>query len=79
MGISVFVEQERTFADALAARLDAEDDVVVVAAVHAQTPGQCMIVARHADVMLLDADLPDKPNPRARCFPAAMIHPRSSC
>lgn len=61
MGISVLVvDQERTFADALAARLEAEDDVVVVAAVHARTPGQCLIVGRHADVMLLDGDLSDQ-------------------
>src|SRR5215469_14464487 len=61
MGISVFVvDQERTFADALAARLEAEDDVEVVAAVHARTPAQCLLVGRHADVMLLDGDLPDR-------------------
>jgi DNA-binding NarL/FixJ family response regulator len=61
MGISVFVvDQERTFADAIAARLEAEDDVEVVAAVHARTPGQCLIVGRHADVMLLDGDLPER-------------------
>jgi DNA-binding NarL/FixJ family response regulator len=61
MGISVFVvDQERTFADALAARLEAEDDVEVVAAVHARTPAQALIVGRHADVMLLDGDLPER-------------------
>ena len=61
MGISVFVvDQERTFADAIAARLEAEDDVEVVAAVHERTPGQCLIVGRHADVMLLDGDLPER-------------------
>jgi two-component system NarL family response regulator len=61
MGISVFVvDQEHTFADALAARLEAEDDVEVVAAVHARTPAQCLIVGRHADVMLLDGDLPER-------------------
>jgi DNA-binding NarL/FixJ family response regulator len=60
MGISVLIiDQERTFADALAARLDAEDDVAVVAAVHPRTPGQCLIPGRHADVILLDADLAD--------------------
>jgi DNA-binding NarL/FixJ family response regulator len=60
MGISVFViDQERTFTDALAARLEAEADVAVVAAVHSRTPAQSLIVARHADVILLDADLPD--------------------
>jgi DNA-binding NarL/FixJ family response regulator len=59
MGISVFViDQERTFTDALAARLEAEHDVAVVAAVHARTPAQSLIVARHADVILIDADLP---------------------
>jgi DNA-binding NarL/FixJ family response regulator len=61
MGISVFViDQERTFADALAARLEVEDDVEVVAAVHARTPAQCLLVGRHADVMLLDGDLPER-------------------
>ena len=61
MGISVFVvDQERTFADALAARLEAEDDVEVVAAVHARAPAQALIVGRHADVMLLDGDLPER-------------------
>jgi DNA-binding NarL/FixJ family response regulator len=61
MGISVFVvDSERTFADALAARLEAEADVEVVAAVHARTPAQVLIVGRHADVMLLDGDLPER-------------------
>src|ERR1051326_4236251 len=61
MGISVFVvDQERAFADALAARLEAEDDVEVVAAVHARSPAQTLIVGRHADVMLLDGDLPER-------------------
>lgn len=61
MGINVFVvDQERTFADALAARLEAESDVEVVAAVHARTPAQLLIVGRQADVMLLDGDLPDR-------------------
>ena len=61
MGISVFViDSERTFADALAARLEAEEDVEVVAAVHARTPAQCLIVGRYADVVLLDGDLPER-------------------
>ena len=61
MGVSVFViDQERTFADALAARLETEDDVAVVAAVHARTPAQCLIVGRHADIMLIDGDLPER-------------------
>jgi DNA-binding NarL/FixJ family response regulator len=59
MGISVFViDQERTFADALAASLEAEEDVEVVAAVHRQAPAPSLIVGRHADVVLLDVDLP---------------------
>src|SRR5205814_7651603 len=61
MGINVFViDQECTFADALSARLEAEDDVEVVAAVHARTPAQSLIVGRHADVVLLDGDLPGR-------------------
>lgn len=60
MGISVFViDQERAFADAIAARLEAEDDVEVVAAVHSRSPAQSLIVGRHADVTLLDGDLPE--------------------
>lgn len=61
MGISVFiVDHERTFADALAMRLDAEHDIEVVAAVHARSPGQVMILGRHADIMLLDGDLAEE-------------------
>jgi DNA-binding NarL/FixJ family response regulator len=59
MGISVFIiDQERAFADALAANLAAEEDVAVVVAVHRQAPAPSLIVGRHADVVLLDADLP---------------------
>lgn len=59
MGISVFIiDQERTFADALAARLEAEEDVEVVVAVHRQAPAPSLIVGRHADVVILDGDLP---------------------
>lgn len=59
MGITVaVVDQETTFTDALAARLAAEEDVEVVAALLARTPGPCLVVGRCADVMLLDADLP---------------------
>jgi DNA-binding NarL/FixJ family response regulator len=61
MGISVLIiDQERTLADALAARLDVEEDVAVVAAVHPTTPGECLIAGRHADVIVLDADLADR-------------------
>src|SRR5229473_2611763 len=60
MGISVFViDAERTFADALAVRLEAEEDVEVVASLHPRVPAPSLIVGRHADVVLLDADLTD--------------------
>ena len=60
MGINVLIaDQERTFADALAARLEAEDDVAVVAAMRPRAPGGCLIAGRQADVIVLDADLAD--------------------
>src|SRR5215813_1557098 len=59
MGLNVFlIDKERTFADALAARLETEDDIEVVAAVPRQAPAPSLIVGRHADVVLLDGDLP---------------------
>jgi DNA-binding NarL/FixJ family response regulator len=59
MGITVaVVDQEAIFTDALAARLQAEEDVEVVAGLLARAPLPCVIVGRQADVMLLDADLP---------------------
>jgi DNA-binding NarL/FixJ family response regulator len=58
MGLNVFlIDKERTFANALAARLEGEDDIDVVLAVHRQAPAPSLIVGRHADVVLLDADL----------------------
>jgi DNA-binding NarL/FixJ family response regulator len=60
MGTSIFViDQERTFADALAVRLEAEADVEVVVVVHRQSAAPSLIVGRHADLILLDGDLPD--------------------
>jgi DNA-binding NarL/FixJ family response regulator len=59
MGISVFViDQERTFADALATRLEAEENVAVAIAVHRHAPPASVIARRHADVVVLDGDLP---------------------
>lgn len=59
MGLNVFlIDQERTFADALAVRLGAEDDIEVVLVVYRQAPAPSLIVSRHADVVLLDGDLP---------------------
>jgi DNA-binding NarL/FixJ family response regulator len=60
MGINVLIaDQERTFADALAARLEAEEDVAVVAAMHPRASGGCLFAGRQADVIVLDADLAD--------------------
>jgi DNA-binding NarL/FixJ family response regulator len=60
MGISVFViDAERTFADALSARLEAEEDLDIVMSLHPKAPAPCLILGRHADVVLLDADLAD--------------------
>ena len=59
MGISVLIaDQERTFADALAARLEAESDIQVVGAVQVRRPGQGLIARQSADVLVLDGDLP---------------------
>ncbi len=59
MRLRVFIlDQERTFADALAARLEAEADVAVVAAVSANLPAPRLVVSEETDVVLLDADLP---------------------
>lgn len=60
MTISVLVaDQERIFADAVAAQLEAEQDIEVVAAVDPGTHGEFLRTARQADVVLLDADLAD--------------------
>jgi DNA-binding NarL/FixJ family response regulator len=60
MGISVFViDAERTFADALSARLEAEEDIDIVMSLHPKAPAPSLILGRHADVVLLDADLPE--------------------
>jgi DNA-binding NarL/FixJ family response regulator len=59
MGLRVFiVDQERTFADALAGRLEAERDIAMVAAVSVALPELPPVVSQEADIMLLDADLP---------------------
>jgi len=59
MGINVLVaDQERAFADALAARLEAESDIEVVGAVRVTTPGPSLLGRDSADVLVLDGDLP---------------------
>jgi DNA-binding NarL/FixJ family response regulator len=54
----LIVDQERIFADALAARLGAEQDMEVVGAVQAKAARSCPVERKHADVVLLDADIP---------------------
>ncbi len=51
--------QEGTFADALATRLEAEQDLEVVAALHTPTPAPRLLMGSRADVVLLDGDFPD--------------------
>lgn len=53
------VDRERIFADAVAAQLEGEQDFEVVAAVGPGTHGEFLRAGRHADVVLLDADLAD--------------------
>lgn len=55
----IIVVEERTFADALATRLETEHDVEIVAAVHTRAPSPSLFSRSPADVMLLDGDLPD--------------------
>jgi DNA-binding NarL/FixJ family response regulator len=54
----LIADQERTFAEALAARLEEEDDVKVVGAVQVTTSGPWLAAAKSADVVVVDGDLP---------------------
>jgi DNA-binding NarL/FixJ family response regulator len=57
--ISILVmDQQRTFAEAVAARLQMEADVDVVEVVQSVLSARRALAARRIDVMLLDADLP---------------------
>jgi len=59
MGINVLVaDQERTFADALTARLRAESDIEEVGSVPVTMPRPWLLARKAADVVLLDGDLP---------------------
>lgn len=59
MEIKVLItDSERTFAEALAARLADEDDIKVVGAVPTRTLGPWLLAAPTADVMVLDGDMP---------------------
>jgi DNA-binding NarL/FixJ family response regulator len=51
--------EEGTFAEALAARLEHEDDITVVGAVEVRPPGPWLITAKLVDVIVMDGDLPD--------------------
>ena len=60
MAINILIaDQERAFADVLAARLDDEDDIEVMGAVPVQAPGSSLLAGKSAEVMVLDGDLPD--------------------
>jgi DNA-binding NarL/FixJ family response regulator len=50
--------QESTFADVLGTRLEAEQDLEVLAALHTSGPSPHLFTGSRADVVLLDADLP---------------------
>lgn len=59
MEIRVLVaDQERTFAEALAIRLEDEEDINVVGAVQVTTPGPWLTAGKSADVIVVDGDLP---------------------
>jgi DNA-binding NarL/FixJ family response regulator len=60
MEIKVLIaDQERTFAEALATRLDGEEDITVVGAAHTGTPGHWLTGGKSVDVVVLDTDLAD--------------------
>ena len=59
MAINVLIaDRERAFADALAARLAAESEINVVAAVQLRMPRPRLIAPASADVVVLDGDMP---------------------
>ena len=55
----LIVDQRLAFRDALATRLQAEPDLEVVATAHSAEFAPRVLVGRSADVILLDADLPN--------------------
>lgn len=58
MRISILVvDEERIFADAVAAQLEEQQDIEIVAALTPGAHGEFLPAGRHADVVLLDADL----------------------
>jgi RNA polymerase sigma factor (sigma-70 family) len=55
----LIVDQQRTFRDALALRLQAELDLVVAAEAQSAESARCALAGRATDVILLDAELPE--------------------
>src|SRR5690242_7729629 len=53
----VVIDGQRTFGDALAGRLSAEAGLRVVAAVESVASASRLLVGRHVDIALLDAEL----------------------
>jgi len=66
----LIVDQHLAFRDALATRLQTEPDVAVLAKAHSAEFAASVLVGRSADVILLDADLPDQ---SAIAFCAEMV------
>jgi DNA-binding NarL/FixJ family response regulator len=59
MGISILIAgQQRMFADALAIRLQGEDDLEVVGAVQVESANLRLLALQFAEVLVLDGDLP---------------------
>jgi two-component system NarL family response regulator len=56
----LIVDQHLAFRDALATRLQTEQDLAVLAKAHSAEFAASVLVGRQADVILLDADLPDQ-------------------
>jgi DNA-binding NarL/FixJ family response regulator len=59
MAINVLIaDQERTFADLLAARIDDEDDMAAVGAIEVKAPISRLPARKPVEIIVLDGDLP---------------------
>jgi len=72
----VVIDGQRTFADAIAARLAAEPSLTVVAFAESVAAVQRLLAGRHVDIALLDAELPDSPRLAAKLAAAHTCGPR---
>lgn len=54
------LDPQRTFADAVAAWLEAESDAATVTPVYSARSARCLMASTHVDIMLIDGDLPDR-------------------